>query len=190
MKKLLLMGMAICGLLVIATGCVTPINVGQVLQLPEDSKIYTSYNIWYEIPWDISSINYQRGKIIPFGTEVKIISAEPQKVTFQVIPTGRQYSIIFYEKWAMQPVEAYIKQLVTPKTRSELTEGIAADIKQSMLLGEVKKGMTRKEVTLTYGPPSPHRTPLLEGSTWIYWKNRYVTKRIIFKNDKVVDIID
>jgi hypothetical protein len=189
MKKFFLLGIAVLGLVLI-TGCVTPINVGQVLQLPEGAKLYTTYNIWYEIPWNISSINYHRGKIIPFGSEVKIISMTPRNIKFQVLQTGRQYTIVYYEKWGMQPIEDFIKQLVTEKTRSEQTKGIAAEVKQAILRGDVQKGMTRKEVTMAYGAPSPHRTPLLEGSTWIYWKNRYTTQRIIFKNNKVIDILD
>ena len=190
MKKLMLMIITIFAMLVITTGCVTPINVGEVLQLPEDSKLYTTYNIWYEIPWNISSINYQQGKIIPVGSEVKIISMEPNRIKFQVIQTGRHYTIVYYEKWGMQPIEDFIKQLVTTKTGSEQMEGIVADVKRSILLGKVKKGMTRKEVIMAYGHPSPHRTPLPEVSTWIYWDNRYKTKRIIFKVDKIIDIIN
>ena len=190
MKKYILMGIAAFAMLVITSGCVTPINVGHVLQLPAHTKLYTTYNIWYEIPWNISSINYQRGKIIPFGSEVKIISMEPNKIKFQVMQTGRHYSFVYHEKWGMQPIEDFLKQMVTTKNRSEQTKGIAGEVKQSMLLGKVTKGMTRNEVTMAYGPPSPHRTPLLAASTWIYWDNRYKTKRIIFKGDKVVDQIN
>lgn len=188
MKKFLLLTIALFGL-VLLSGCVTPMNVSEVLQLPEETKLYTTYNIWYEIPWNISSINYPKGKIINFGSQIKIISATPKSVTFEVVSTGRHYTINYYEKWGMQPIEGFIKQLVTIQNRSEQTEGITPSVRQVMLRGEVEKGMTRKEVTITYGPPSPHRTPLLAGVSWIYWESRYKTKRIIFKNDKVVDII-
>lgn len=189
MKKILLMITALFGLLLL-NGCITPVNVSEVLQLPEDTKLYTTYNIWYEIPWNISSINYQKGKIIPFGSHIKILSVLPKSVTFEVVSTNRRYTINYYEKWGMQPIEGFIKQLVTTKTRSEQTEGIAPSVRQKMLRGEVTKGMTRKEVIMTYGPPSPHRTPALTGMSWIYWKSRYNTERVIFKGDKVIDIID
>lgn len=188
MKKLFLLGIATLGLIFLS-GCVTPLNVGEVLQLPNDAKLYTRYNIWYEIPWDISSINYQRGKIIPFGTRIKLVSADPQRIKFEVVSTARTYTIAYHEKWFMQPIDGYIKQLVTTKDRSEQTKGISPEIRRLMLKGEIKKGMTKDEVEMTYGPPSPHRTPLRESLTWIYWDNRFVTKRVIFKKDKVIDIL-
>lgn len=187
MKKIILFLFVLVSLFLL-NGCVTPINVQETLQLPENSKLYTTYNIWYEIPWNISSINYQKGKIIPFGSQIEIISADPTRVEFQVVSTARNYTINYYEKWGMQPIGGFIRQLVTTKDRSEQTSGIAPNIRRNMLRGVVVKGMTRKEVEMTYGPPSPHRTPLKESLTWIYWDNQFSTKRVIFKNDKVVDI--
>lgn len=189
MKKLFLLGIAALSLIVLS-GCVTPINVSQALQLPEDSELYTTHNIWYEIPWNISSINYQKGKIIPFGTRIKFVSADPQSVTFEVVSTGRNYTINYHEKWGMKPIEEFIRHLVTTKNRSEQTKGISPEIRKAMLMGKVKKGMTRKEVEMTYGPPSPHRTPLRESLTWIYWESQFKTKRVIFKKDKVIDILN
>lgn len=189
MKKILVILFVLSGI-VFLSGCVTPLNIQETLQLPKNTKLYTTYNIWYEIPWNISSINYQKGKIIPFGTQIQIISADPTRVEFQVVPTARNYTINYYEKWSMKPVNDFIKQLVTTKTRSEQTKGIAPEIRKKMLKGIVEKGMTRKEVEMTYGPPSPHRTPLRESLTWIYWDSQFSTKRIIFKNDKVIDILN
>ena len=67
--------------------------------------------------------------------------------------------------------------------------GISPDIRKNILQGKVEKGMTRKEVIMSYGPPSPHRTPLQATTTWVYWEGQFKTKRIIFKNDKVIDIL-
>lgn len=188
MKKILLLVFAISGMLFL-NSCVTPVNISEVLQVPKGTKLYTTHNIWYEIPWNISSINYQKGKIIPFGTAIKLISADPTRVRFQVLATGRHYTMIYHEKWGMQPVNDYIKQLVSVKSRDEQAKGISPSMLNIILKGKVEKGMTRKEVTFAFGPPSPHRTPLIEGSTWIYWENQFSSKRVIFKNDKVIDII-
>ena len=46
--------------------------------------------------------------------------------------------------------------------------------------------MTRKQVIITYGPPSRIRTPNPLSDTWIYWADRVKSKRVIFKNDKVL----
>ena len=46
--------------------------------------------------------------------------------------------------------------------------------------------MTRKQVLITYGRPSRIRTPNILSDTWIYWLDRVKSKRVIFKNDKVL----
>ena len=47
-------------------------------------------------------------------------------------------------------------------------------------------GMTRKQVVITYGPPSRIRTPNPLSDTWIYWADRVKSKRVVFKDDKVL----
>jgi len=187
-KKVFLLGIIFVSLIFVS-GCVAPLNVSEIMQVPEGTELYTNYNIWYEIPWDISSINYQKGKIIPFGSKVKILNANMGQVTFKLASNGRQYTIIYHEQWGMQPINGFMKQLFSSKTRLEQTDGISDAIQRKMLRGEVVRGMTRNEVEKTYGPPSPHRTPLKEGLTWIYWDNRFVSKRIIFRKNKVIAIL-
>ena len=176
-------------------GCVTTkkkISVSEVMQQPENRTYYLAHNLWVENPRSISSINYQSGAIIPFGTEVKILKVTRESVTFKVVRTGLKYTIIYFEKYGMKPVQEYLKSLVTTKTRAEMTKGISQNTIDAMLAGRVRPGMTRREVIMTYGPPSPHRTPLLENQTWIYWVKRWpvsITSRVIFKGDKVLDVI-
>lgn len=174
---------------VLISGCVTPVNVTEALQLPESARLYTAFNIWYEIPWNISSLNYQKGKMIPYGTEVKIDSADSGNIHFQVVSTGNRYAIEYHESWAMRPVEDFLREFVTTKNREEQSEGISPEVRSKILEGTVEKGMTRREVEMAYGPPSPHRTPSKELSTWVYWDNRFVTKRVIFKGEKVLEVM-
>ncbi|MBN1864187.1 MAG: hypothetical protein JW808_04740 [Victivallales bacterium] len=187
-RKTLIAGLA-TGVAAVFSACVTPVNISEALQLPESAKLYTSYNIWYEIPWNISSLNYQRGKMIPVGTEIKLLGADSSKIQFQVLSTGNSYTIEYHEKWAMKPVEEFLKEFVTTKDRSEQTEGISPEVRKNILNGIVEKGMTRNEVEMAFGPPSPHRTPSKDLSTWIYWDSRFVTKRVIFKGDKVLEVL-
>jgi len=191
MKKLFCL-LTIAVLTLITAGCITTktVDYTQALQVSENTPLYTAYNIWYEIPWKISSINYQKGKIIPFGSAVKIISIENDTIRFKRLSNSREYSITYQEKYGLKPVEEFVRKLFTTKSRKELSKGISAEQLKKIESGIVEKGYTRKEVELAFGPPSPHRTPLKEGMTWIYWKSRFNTMRIIFKDDKVEDIID
>jgi len=191
MKKLFALFTITAAALILA-GCITTktVKYTEALQVSENTPLYTAYNIWYEIPWKISSINYHKGKIIPFGSAVKIISIENDVITFKRLSNGREYSITYKEKYGLKPVEEFLKVLFTTKNRKELSKGIPQDHIAKIEKGVIEKGFTRREVELAFGPPSPHRTPLREGNTWIYWKSRFNTMRVIFKDDKVEDIID
>ena len=190
MKRLTLFIVALTAVIVIS-GCITgkKVEYTKVFQVSEDTQLYTAYNIWYEIPWQISSINYHKGKIIPFGEPIKIISIQDSVIKFKRLSNGHEYSIVYYERFGLKPIEDFVKQIFTTKDRKTLTTGIAPAVVKKIDEGIVEKGFTRKEVELTYGPPSPHRTPLKEGNTWIYWKNRFATMRVVFKNDKVESLI-
>ena len=190
MKKLILFIVALASMIIIA-GCITgkKVEYTKVLQVSEDTQLYTAYNIWYEIPWEISSINYHKGKIIPFGEPIKILSIEGNVIKFKRLSNNHQYSIVYHERFGLKPVEDFVKQVFTTKDRKTLAQGISPSVLKKIDAGVVEKGFTRKEVELTYGPPSPHRTPLKEGNTWIYWKNRFATMRVIFNNDKVESLI-
>ena len=190
MKKLILFIVALASVVMIA-GCITgkKVEYTKVLQVSEDTQLYTAYNIWYEIPWEISSINYHKGKIIPFGEAIKILSIQDNVIKFKRLSNGHQYSIVYHERFGLKPVEEFVKQIFTTKDRKTIAQGISASVLKKIDAGIVEKGFTRKEVELTYGPPSPHRTPLKEGNTWIYWKNRFATMRVIFKNDKVESLV-
>ena len=56
--------------------------------------------------------------------------------------------------------------------------------------GEVVPGMSRQEVLFAYGPPPACRTPSLRNETWIYWIAPEQTIRVVFRNDKVRNIIN
>ena len=174
-------------------GCeTTRINTSEIMQQPVGTKYYLAHNIWTNGRHKISSINYQHGTVLPFGTEVKILEVTPDSVQFQVAPAGPKYTIKYYEKYAMEPIQGYLKKLITTKNREELLKDVSPKFTDAALRGEVLPGMTRQEVILTYGPPSPHRTPSQMNPTWVYWLRRWpvsVSSRVIFKGDKVLQVM-
>jgi len=175
-------------------GCNTtkPINVGEVMQQPKGTKFYLAHNIWTNGRHKISSINYQYGSVLPFSTEVKILDITPTSIQLQVAPSGPKYTIKYYEKYAMEPISGYLKKLITTQNGDELLKGTNPEFRNSILSGKVLPGMSRQEVILTYGPPSPHRTPSQVNLTWVYWVRRWpvsITSRVIFKGDKVLQVM-
>ncbi len=178
----------IAAAVLLASGC-RQVNVAEALQQPKGSGIYTQCNLWYNSDEVISSMNYQDGKVIPFGTPVEIIKARETAIYFKTLGDNQEYKIDFDPEWAMIPVETYIRQVFTVQDRQQLSKDIEPDLLKSIERGIVVKGMTRKEVLLTCGTPAACRTPSLENDTWVFWVDRFSTIRVVFKDGKVAEIL-
>jgi hypothetical protein len=163
--------------------------VNEVLQMPQESTVYTAHNIWYETPSNIPSRNYLHGTILPFGSRVENVAIGEDSVQFSVAGYDAPFVIVYDAKRRMAPIEDYVRALLTIHPPETLAAGISEDRLQKIAQGEVTEGMTRKEVTLAYGPPSPHRTPSPDNDTWIYWTAEAESKRIVFQKDKVIGIL-
>ena len=50
--------------------------------------------------------------------------------------------------------------------------------------GKAFIGMSKEGVRMALGYPAPHRTPSLDSSTWIYWRNRWKTRAVEFGIDQ------
>lgn len=178
---LLILSMVMCG-------CARKLIVAEVLQQPENGKIYTKCNLWYTNPKDINCLNYQSGEFLPLGSEVEIVDATADNVVFKDTK-GREYKINIDEELLMIPSAEYITQIFTLKTLAEQTKGIKPEVKNKILRGIVTPKMTKAEVMLAYGTPPAFRTPSLQNSTWLYFINRDTTKRIIFRGNTVKTIL-
>lgn len=175
----------VVSLLVIAgvAGC-RQVIVAEVMQQPLGKKIYLKQNIWYENPKDISCLNPQKGKILTFGTVVEPVKATDYMLSFKT-EDGKTFKIDYDHSLIMLPMEGYIKQIFTLKTRAELTKGMKAAHVKMMLKGKVERGMNKKQVLLACGAPAACRTPSQLNSTWVYWLDEDSVYRIVFRRDKV-----
>ena len=173
-----------------SAGCAMPLNISEVMQKPTGTQYYTAYNLWHQGKRRISSINYQSGTIIPFGTPVDIVQATKWTIQFKDLTTGQEHIIVYHENWGLEPMEDFLVKLFTAKTGDELVKGIPPQTVAAIRRGEVVKGMTKEQVAIACGPPSPHRTPSWDNETWIYWVTRWITKRIVFRNGKVIDVLE
>lgn len=174
--------------LMLFAGCRHPFSVAEALQQPEHSAIYTQCNLWYDANNKISSLHFQSGTMIPFGTEVEIVNAYGTKIKFKTA-SGGVYTLMFHPEWLMIPMPDYARQVFTLKNRDQLCEGMSEDQIRAAASGQITKGMSRREVLLARGFPPASRTPSISNSTWVYWKDRYTTIRVVFQNDKVIEIL-
>ena len=174
------------------TGCMPdPVVFSEVFQLGPGDKLYTRYNIWYTDPLDISCLNIQRGAFIPIGTEIIPDGTDYwlQQIRFHDA-AGKQYAIKFNDGYRICSMRDFVKDTFTTQRVEELCEGIPPEVVERIRRGEVMPGMDQRAVILTYGPPPPIRTPDLRNETWIYWVTPEETIRLVFRGDKVRQIIN
>lgn len=179
-------------LICLLAGCARRVIPEEVMQLSEYAPVYTAYNLWYSNEDGeniIHPLNIQKGSILPFGTRITFEKADTRKIHFRRESDGVNFTLRYDASNNIIPVENYIKQIFTTRSEEELTTGIRPLVLEKIRRGLVEKGMTRKEVQLGYGIPSPLRTPSQLVDTWTYWVDHAVTKRIVFFGNRVIEII-
>lgn len=184
----------LCALFVVS-GCADPVVFPEVFQLQKDQELYTSYNIWYTDPQDVSCLNIQQGGFIPLGTAIEPIGTDsfPEKIHFKVKSTGQTFSIRFKEAYRLCTMRDYIASTFTtenPLKKIPAKTAREKQVSERIRRGEVVPGMTRREVELAYGPPPAVRTPDKRNETWIYWRSPELTIRVIFRDDVVRHVLN
>ena len=194
MRRLMLAMFAVCAALFFG-GCADPVVMSEVLQQRQDQKIYTSYNLWYLNPAEISSLNIQQGTFLPLGSEIEPVGTSysyitgRSKLTFRDL-SGREYTIDFDPGYRLCSLRDFIAQTFTTELPEEQTKDIPAATLERIRAGQVVAGMNRREVMLAYGPPPAVRTPNLRNETWIYWISPTATVRVIFRGDTVRNVLN
>ena len=175
-------------------GCTTePVVFAEALQMRKGDKVYTKYNLWYTDPSDISCLNIQEGTFLPVGTEIIPVSTSSSicsdRVNFRDTE-GKEYSIRFDVGYRLVPMRDFVAYTFTTSKREELLKDVPKAIVPRVLRGEVVPGMNQAQVLLSYGPPPAIRTPDLRNESWIYWIGRDKTIRLVFRGDKVTNIVN
>lgn len=164
------------------------VSVSESLQQPVNAKVYTRCNIWFEDPNNISCINYQRGRVLPLGSEVKPISATQKELVIEDA-SGIRYHIAFDPEMMMIPMQEYIRRVLTLTPPDELLKSVPPERLSALKAGTVVPGMTREEVILCFGYPVPGRTPDLSGTGYLYYQSPEHTFRVVFKGNEVRRVI-
>jgi hypothetical protein len=174
----------------VMSGCAsTPkllLDDGQTSLMQAD-KVFTQTNLHPDpVRKILYSINYQQAGFIPRCSEVELSAVSGKKLVFK--KDGTTYQYVFHR--ASGSFEDNIKKYFSDSCdNSELAKLNAMD-KKGIKAGKVFKGMSKEGVILAIGYPPVHVTPTLEGNSWQYWKNRFNTFKVEFKNNLVEKIID
>ncbi len=194
MRRFLFALSAVCAAL-IAGGCADPVVMSEILQQKQDQKIYTRYNLWYLNPEKISSLNIQQGTFLPIGSEIEAVGSGYNYITGNSTLTfrdlsGREYTIDFDPGYRLCSLRDFIAATFTTEPPETTFKDIPAASLERIRAGQVVAGMNRREVLLAYGPPPAIRTPNLRNETWVYWINPTDTVRIVFRGDKVRNVLN
>ena len=148
-------------------------------------QLYTSYNLFYENPQRVFSINYKKGVFLPAGTAVENIriqrSGRYRQIAFTLKESNRTFHVNFTPKYHPgKSIQAFRDALFGNRDFAALTEGLAPAEIDAIRRGELVTGMSKRAVLICYGPPPEHATPSLDTNTWIYWTSRLMRKLVAF----------
>ena len=192
---------AAAAVMLVMCGCAYKVNVSEVLQQPLESKLRTSYHLWYTDAENISPLNYMEGKFIPAGTEIEpvevkrgtydiwgSVSVVDGSIKFRTIADGKEYTIYYDQHLTMIPIEDFIRQFMTVKPESEIYKNVPKKEVAKVKAGKLEKNMHINSVLVLLGPPAKSRTSQLTNQSWLYWKNKDVVFRLIFRGNKIRQI--
>lgn len=192
---------AAASVVLVMGGCASKVNVSEVLQQPLDTQLRTRYHLWYTNAGEISPLNYMEGNFIPAGTvvepmEVKrgsydiwgSVSVTDGTIKFRTPADGKEYTIVYDQHLTMIPIEKFIRQFITTAPAGDVYKNIPKDELVRVKAGRLEKGMSSASVLVVLGPPALSRTSKMTNQSWLYWKNKDIVFRLIFRGNKIRQI--
>ena len=149
-------------------------------------RLYTAYNIWFEQPTKVYSTNYEKGNILPAGSEVKDVKRSSGGVEFTDPKMGMKFSVEFVGKHHPGVTgEQWADRFLTTKNFAALSGGLTPAEIKAIKAGQIQAGMSKKAVILAAGYPPEVATASTKLDTWKYWRHRFGSFSVRFSNGKV-----
>jgi hypothetical protein len=150
------------------------------------NKLYTACNFWYEKPERMWSTGYQKGAMLPAGTEVADVKRSSRKLEFTDAKGGTKYAIEFTAKHHPGvTADQWMDRVLTGQDFAGLTKGLSAAEIKAIKEGKVQNGMSKKAVLVSVGYPPETGTASTDGDTWKYWRDRFRNYLVQFSNGRV-----
>jgi hypothetical protein len=148
--------------------------------------LYTAYNIWFEQPTKVYSTNYQKGNILPAGSEVKDVNRSSKYLEFTDVKLNMKFAVEFVGKHHPGLTkEQWIDRFLGTRDFAALSSGLTAAEIKAIRAGQVQAGMSKKAVLLAAGYPPEVATASTELDVWKYWRHRFGSYPVQFDNGKV-----
>jgi len=149
-------------------------------------RLYTAYNIWFEQPTKVYSTGYQKGNILPAGSEVKDVNRSKGKLEFTDPKLDMRFSVEFVDKHHPGlKKEQWIDRFLTTRDFAALSSGLTAAEINAIKAGQIQPGMSKKAVILAAGYPPEVATASTKLDTWKYWRHRFGSYVVQFSNGRV-----
>lgn len=147
------------------------------------TELYTQSSMWVEKN-RVYGTNFSKGLHIPVNTKVKILAINAKVIKFEYLGTQVHYYIT--EKHTKIDAQKTLDRVFSTK-EVNLSKFLKSE-KKNILEGKVEKGMSKEAVLVARGYPPMHVTSSLEENLWKFWRHRFSTANVIFKDNKVVEI--
>lgn len=149
-------------------------------------RLYTAFNMWFEQPQKMHSTNYQKGNLLPAGSEVKEVNRSSKRLEFVDVKTNMKFSIDFFAKHhpGVTP-EQWMDRVLTTRDFAALTKGLTPDEIKAIKEGRAKAGMSKRAVMVSLGHPPEIATASPDLDVWKFWRHRFGNYEVKFTNGKV-----
>jgi len=149
-------------------------------------RLYTASNIWFEKPDRVYSTGYQKGNMLPAGSEVKDVKRSRSKLEFTDVKQDMKFSAEFVGKHHPGlTAEKWMDRFLTTRDFAALTRGLTAAEIKAIRAGLVQAGMSKKAVLVSVGNPPEVGTASTDLDVWKYWRDRFRNYEVKFGGGKV-----
>lgn len=145
---------------------------------------YTQFTLCYEELRHLTT-NYRKGVLVPVNTEVTFVKSTSGEIHVKLLD-GLVLRIENVREFSGEDIVGIFKRTFG-KEKVNLDKFSATD-RENILLGNIEVGMSKDAVIKAYGYPPRHQTPSLDGNQWRYWRNRFATSIVQFKDGKLAEI--
>ena len=127
---------------------------------------YTCCNLHYDSDRWVSDANWTLLPFMPAGTPIRVYEVRKDRAKAQAQGAPVWLGIEYSAK--QQTMQQYLDKLVVDQDPTARLAAYPADVQEAIRAGRVMTGMTREQVLMSLGYPSPDKTPSLERDRWAY----------------------
>lgn len=147
-------------------------------------KLYTKFSLFYEEKVHRTT-NYRIGVLVPINTEVTFVKSNGKEI-YVKLPDGTELKIENIENFSGEKIDGIFSRTFS-KEKVDLSKFSKIE-KENIEIGDVQPDMSKDAVIAALGYPPKHQTPSLTSNAWRYWRNRFKTFIVHFKDEKVASI--